>query len=122
MIEDFENRSGERSQLLRRFLTRLALALVDHLEHLLPALFRHALSSQEIDPEFAIADPNHHIFRAETECAQDVDTDGDELDIGLDRGFADDVAVILKMFAQTSALLLLVTETLRDGEPLRAAS
>ena len=42
----------------------------------------------------------------------------DELDVGLEAGLADDVAVELVMLAQAALLLALVAEDLRDGEPL----
>ncbi len=118
-VEHLEDRAGEGTEALGRFLARLTFALVDHSEQFAPALFRHILRAEQIGPEFAVAQPNDDVLGGETEAAQEIDREGDDLHIRRGRSVADQVAVELVMFAQTAALLFFVTKTLRDGEPLQ---
>ena len=82
-VENFEDRRRELAKLLRRFLARLAFALVDDLERRLPPLFRHVLRAQKIDPELAIADPHDDIVRREAERAQEIDAERRSARVGL---------------------------------------
>src|SRR5205807_8513284 len=97
-----------------RFLARLTLALVDDLQRLLPFFFGQILRAQKVDPELPVANPNDDVIRAETEAAQKIDAQRDQFDIRVERWFADDVGVELIMFAESAALLFLVTETVRN--------
>src|SRR5438067_180412 len=74
---------------------------------------------QKFYPSCAIIDPDHHVAAAEPKGAQKIDAKRDRLYIRVERRLADDVGVELKMFAEPAALLLLVTETLRDRKPFQ---
>jgi hypothetical protein len=117
-VENLEGRFCQRAELRGRLLPRLALALVDDLQNLLPLLFGHILGAKEIDPKFPVAHPDHEIARAKTKRAQKIDAERNRFHICAEGFFADDIGVELEMLAQPAALLLLVTKTLRDRKPL----
>src|SRR5213078_4258516 len=104
--------------MLSRLLYGLPFRLVDCLQDFVPFFGSDIFRFQEVDPELAVANADDEIFFAETEAAQDVDAKRDEFDIGCDRRLADNVAVQLVMFAQTTALLFFVAKKLADGKPL----
>ena len=57
-------------------------------------------------------------FSVRPKARRGVDDERDELDVGLEAGFADDVAVELVVFAAAAFLGALVAVDLGDGEPL----
>src|SRR5205085_3980136 len=60
-VQNFENWFGERAEFRRRFFPRLALALVDDLQRLLPFFFGQIVRAQKVDPELPIANPNDDV-------------------------------------------------------------
>src|SRR6478735_3299060 len=79
--------------------------------------FSNFITRQKPTPSLAVADSDHEIFFGESECTQEIDAKRDQLDVGGQILLADDIAIELKMFAQSAALLLLVSEKLSDREP-----
>ncbi len=116
--QNSQHRISQLSEFLGRLLARLAPEFVDHLQDFIPPFGRNFLGTQELSPEFAVADAHDKIFFRKAERTHDVDAKRDQLDVRGERRFPDDVAVELEMFAQPSALLFFVTEKLTDGKPL----
>ena len=118
LVENGEDFIGERAEFLGGFLARLALAFVDGLDEGVALLLGHRLRVHEIGPELAVAQAHDEIAFTQAKGAQDIDEEGDQLDVGLEAGLADDVAVELVVFAAAAFLRTLVAIDLRDGEPL----
>src|SRR4029077_4829352 len=66
---------------------------------------------------FAIADPDDEIFFSESERTHDINTKCDQFDIRCEIRFTDDIAIQLKVLAETAALLFFVAEELAYGKP-----
>src|SRR5262249_42828270 len=116
-VEDRKNRAGQLPKLFFSLFACFASRFVDDLQNFFPPFGRKVLLLQEIGPEFAVADSNDEIFLSEPESAQDVDAKRDQLDVGREVAFADDIAIQLIMFAQPTTLLFFVTEELTDRKP-----
>src|SRR5205823_10585373 len=84
----------------------------------IPILFWHGLGTKKIDPKLAVAHSNHHVLGGEPKGAQKIHTKREQFHVRVERFLADDVGIELEVFAKTAALLLLITETLRDRKPL----
>src|SRR4029077_10384267 len=82
-----------------------------------PPICRHVSLAQKISPKFAVTDSDDKIFFGEAEGTKDVNAERDQLDICREIGFADDVAIQLKMLSEATALLFFVPEELPDGKP-----
>src|SRR5262249_54652049 len=100
-------------------LTRLAPEFINDLQELFPAICGHIFFPKKICPKFAVADSNSEVFFGKSERTQNIDAERHQLEIGCEIGFADDVAVQLKMFAETTTLLFLVAKELANREPLK---
>src|SRR5207244_9400781 len=102
----------------RCFFPWFAFAFVDRLQYLLPLFFRNVFAAKKVDPEFAVADSHDHLFRGESERAQNVDAERNQFDLRLKRFLADDIGVELIVFAEPASLRTLVPEHLRQAKPL----
>ena len=94
-----EYRIGQLAKFCPRIFQRLATGLIDDLQQFVPAIRRNILLAQEIGPKFAVANSDDEIFFCETEHAQEIDAKSEQLDIRRGRGFPNDIAIELEMFA-----------------------
>ena len=99
VVEEGEDFVGERAELLGGLLARLAFAFVDGLDEGVALVLGDALRVHEIGPELAVAQAHDEVLLGQAEGAQRVDDQRDQLDVGLESGLADDVAVELVVLA-----------------------
>src|SRR5262249_40422012 len=93
LVKNREYGPRELTEFLLRLFARFASRLIDDLQNFFPALGRKLLLLQKVDPEFAVTDSDHEILFRETEAAQNIDAQSDQLDVGGEVRFTDDVAV-----------------------------
>ena len=104
-------------ELLARHVARLTIELVDDGEDRRRLLVVDAERGEDRAQQTAVGDARAHVVRRQPAAAHDLDRDREQLGVGGDVGFADDVDVELKVLAQTAALLPLVAKELRHREP-----
>jgi hypothetical protein len=115
-------RHPEFGELSSRYVARLSIELVDDTEHgrdvLVGQVERRQNGTKETPVRYASAD----VARRQATAPHDLDSDGEQLGVGGDVGFADEIDVELKVFAQSAALLPLVAKELRHREPAHGLS
>ena len=107
-----------RAELFGSFSAGFAFGFVDGLDEGVVLVLGDVFRGHEVGPELAVAEADDEVFFGEAEGAEGVDDQGDELDVGFEAGFTDDVAVELVMFAAAAFLRAFVAVDLGDGEPL----
>ena len=110
-------REAQGRQLLFVLGCRVAFQFVDGLEEFIFASRISRAALVKFMPRVPAAQANDEVLPGQTEGAQGVDEQRNQLRIRRRAGFADEVGVELEVLAQPAFLLAFVTEQLRYGKP-----